>query len=921
MSQFNMFNFLLAAIVFTILTVTFAVFIVYLVKMDLKLIRLGGNDKKITKEYLKYGSKKHGCVGCVGNTIYGAVSAIIAVVMVLALVFSLMVQLNEGRVCTDLPLLNVVQSGSMSYVNEKNDYIDEGDYTDQFDKFDIVLTHELPAEEDLKVGDVVVYEVDGSFLIHRIVGIEEPNEKHPNERHFLLMGDANETPDRFPVRYSQMKSIYKGEHVAYVGTFVLFIQSPAGWLCVLLVLFAVVATPLAERKLAQTKYARLVEIGVIVEDKPQNDNPSDDNPMDDNPTDDNPTDDNPTDDTPVDEQAQPDSMEDVVDEPAEEQAEDVVEQAEPDCMAIVVDNQPVEDAEPIADAQADDVVATQTDRFGSYGEGKTFAQKVDEAQEPLASRYAQIVALLLRIDKVRVLRGKKRESYSKGRMAVAKLAIRGKTLNVYLALDPNDYADSKYIFVDESQNKTYQNTPVHLKLTSDRQTKWAIELILDLVAKNNWTLLDEQAQPDCMANVVDNESAEEQAQSDSMEDDVDDEQAEEVVATQTDRFGSYGAGKTFAQKLDEAQEPLAGRYAQISALLGRIKKVRVLRGKKRESYSKGRMAVAKLVIRGKTLNVYLALDPKQYIDTKYKFVDQTDNKTYQKTPMQLKLTSDRQTKWAKELILDLVAKNNWTLIEQATDDNVTIVVEQAQPDSMANVVEQEPVAEIVEECQNLSNDDEQAQELEQDLQRLREYRNNLSEQDRAEFDSFADPDADVSDRGIDLVADFIVANEQARRAEQAEPASVGEDVEQEPVEDVVEEQAEDVDQQESQNEPQQASDLDELAVDKDDNVVCDDNQTADNVIDVDPATEQAQPDSMEDVVDETIEQPVEQVETVEDVVEQEEEQPIEEVVEQVAQQPQQKVEPQQKPLVVRKLTGQTVATIKSKKAKKSRKVR
>ena len=773
MSQFNMFNFLLAAIVYVILTVAFAVFIVYLVKMDLKLIRLGGNDKKITKEYLKYGSKKHGCVGCVGNTIYGAVSALIAVVMVLALVFSLMVQINEGRVCTDLPLMNVVQSGSMSYVNEKNEYSYGKGYTDQFDKFDIILTHELPAEEDLKVGDIVVYEVDEFFLIHRIVAIEEPNQKHPNERHFLLQGDANENPDRFPVRYSQMKSIYKGEHMAYVGTFVLFIQSPAGWLCVLLVVFAVVATPLAERKLAQTKYARLVEIGVIVEDKPQNDNPSDDNP-----SDDNPTDDNPTDDTSVDEQAEPDCMEDVVDnESAEEQAEevvepveeqsmaDVVEQAEPDCMAIVVDEQPVEETELIAD-----------------------------------------------------------------------------------------------------------------------------------------------------------------------------EQAEEVVATQTDRFGSYGEGKTFAQKLDEAQEPLAGRYAQISALLGRIKKVRVLRGKKRESYSKGRMAVAKLVIRGKTLNVYLALDPKQYIDTKYKFVDQTDNKTYQKTPMQLKLTSDRQTKWAKELILDLVAKNNWTLIEQATDDNVTIVVEQAQPDCLANVVEQEPVADFVEECQEmtensedcktLSNDDEQAKELEQDLQRLREYRNNLSEQDRAEFDSFADPDADVSDRGIDLVADFIVANEQARRAEQAEPDCMANVVDNESVV----EQAEDVDQQGPQNEPQQANDVDELAVDNDDNVVCDDKQTADNVIDDDPAKEQAQPDCMADVVDnesaeeqtEDVVEPVKeqaQPDCMADVVEQSEEQPIEEVVEQVAQQPQQKVEPQQKPLVVRKLTGQTVATIKSKKAKKSRKVR
>ena len=156
MSQFNMFNFLLAAIVFVILTAVFTVFIITLMKQDLKLTKLGGNDKRITKEYLKYGSKKHGCVGCVSNTIYNVVSALIALVMVAALVFSLMMQINEGKVCTSLPIMNVVQSGSMSYVNEKNDYIDEGEYTDQFEKFDIILTHKLPEEADLKVGISVI---------------------------------------------------------------------------------------------------------------------------------------------------------------------------------------------------------------------------------------------------------------------------------------------------------------------------------------------------------------------------------------------------------------------------------------------------------------------------------------------------------------------------------------------------------------------------------------------------------------------------------------------------------------------------------------------------------------------------------------------------------------------------------------------
>lgn len=634
MTQFETFRFLLALIVFVLLVASFTAFIVYSVKVTLKLIKHGAEDKKITKEYIKYGSKKHGCTGCVSNAVYAIVSATIAVVMIAALAFSLVVQFNEGRVCTNLPLMNVVQSGSMSEINAKHGYIKPGEYTDQLQMHDLIFTHVLPEEKDLKIGDVVVYEVDGAYLIHRIVAIEEPNDKHPNERHFLLQGDANERPDRFPVRYSQMKSIYKGQRIAFVGSFITFMQSPAGWLCVLLVVFAVVATPIAERKLAKAKYARLVEIGVIVEDS---------------------------------------------------KAASVGAEAE---------------TEPVAETENPD-----------DSEAVSMASIVEQAE-------------------------------------------------------PASVADVEQEAVEQADS-----------------------------------------QADSVADVVEQEPVE--------KDEDDDDEDDETVAVVADRFGSFGEGKTFAQKLEEADDILAFRYAQISALLGRIEKVRVIRGKKRESYSKGRNAVAKLAIRGKTLNVYLGLDPNDYVGTKYRFVDKTDSKTYQKTPMQLKLTSDRQTKWAKELIADLVAKYGWTLVdEQAQAELVGVVAELAGVDSQAQaelasvgaeaeqdivediVVEQESVADFVEECQdltennedcqNLSNNDEQAQELEQDLQRLREYRNNLSEQDRAEFDSFADPDADVSERGIDLVVDFIVANEKARRAEQAqaELASMVEQesaVEQEPV--------------------------------------------------------------------------------------------------------------------------------------------
>lgn len=43
-------------------------------------------------------------------------------------------------------------------------------------------------------------------------------------------------------------------------------QSPAGYLCILLTVFAMIATPIAEKKLWETKRARLLEIGAIPPD-------------------------------------------------------------------------------------------------------------------------------------------------------------------------------------------------------------------------------------------------------------------------------------------------------------------------------------------------------------------------------------------------------------------------------------------------------------------------------------------------------------------------------------------------------------------------------------------------------------------------------------------------------------------------------
>jgi hypothetical protein len=63
---------------------------------------------------------------------------------------------------------------------------------------DFIQTAKLPDEFDLKLYDIVVYEHEDAMIIHRIINIEEPNEDHPDHRHFTLRGDSAKYSDEIP---------------------------------------------------------------------------------------------------------------------------------------------------------------------------------------------------------------------------------------------------------------------------------------------------------------------------------------------------------------------------------------------------------------------------------------------------------------------------------------------------------------------------------------------------------------------------------------------------------------------------------------------------------------------------------------------------------------------------------------------------
>lgn len=224
------------------------------------MIKHGLEDENIIKQkQIEERKRKRYCLDNI-------LSAIISILFIAAFLFSTYVNLQENSTFEHIPTLRIVNSASMAEKHKDNKYLTTNNLNDQLQTFDLIFTYKLPAEEDLELYDIVVYEVDDILVIHRIVGIEEPNNSH-KERYFLLQGDAIERPDRFPVYYSQMKAIYRGERIPFIGSFVTFMQSPAGWLCVILLVFTMIALPVVEKKLQKAIDARYAIIKPFSEPK------------------------------------------------------------------------------------------------------------------------------------------------------------------------------------------------------------------------------------------------------------------------------------------------------------------------------------------------------------------------------------------------------------------------------------------------------------------------------------------------------------------------------------------------------------------------------------------------------------------------------------------------------------------------------
>lgn len=632
----EIYTFLLCLVTFVLLTGVFTVLVTWLVRLKCQVIDSGLEDEKLKTEYLKEQAKKPSVIGKIFDKF---VLFVCCSLLIVAFIFSLSVSAKEGKVANGVPTLSVVKSNSMSYVNEKNQYVKPSDVSDHLQMFDLIVCYKLPAEKDLKVNDIVIYQADDALIIHRIVAIEEPNDKH-SERHFLLHGDANKSPDFFPVTYSQMKGIYTGNRIPMVGSFIMFLQSPSGYLCILLMVFAVISVPILEKHINKRIRIRLVYMGLI---------------------------------------AEPDS----------EKTQSVIET---ETIPEIEDNVKENDETVVTfdeDIKIENLQEEQENVnvfLKDINECRTFREKLDNSIDAVKNRYNYVLSYVSRVEGISGIETADHQTFVHGSRSVCRMLFRGKTLCILLALEPEDYEGTKYLFTNITRSKVHSEFHMRLKLSSDRQAKWTCELLSDLFARLKFTLLDNPRQIPFVVEKI------EEIQEQTIEEKIE-EIAEEKRELENNNPFAHLKGlrddRTFKERLKESSEQVKSRYETVTELLRRVDGVRVIDAKKTETFKKGNTPITKLTIKGKTLNAYLGLKPEEYENSKYIYTDESNVKAHANYPMRIKLSSDRQARWVNELITKLCAKNGLTLLEKPQEFEEILQVENQVVSPFAHLIGRE----------------------------------------------------------------------------------------------------------------------------------------------------------------------------------------------------------------------------------------
>lgn len=151
----------------------------------------------------------------------------------------------------------VVGSDSMSYQNEKNDYLKTNNLNDQFATYDILILEKVENYSDLKQYDVIAYKNNkGINIIHRIKEFKVEN----GLKVMVTRGDANNGDDEYKPVFDDVIGRVTSTRIQGLGMFIMFLQSYAGIITIVSLIYCLLMIDFYSTKIEKTQDNRVKKL-------------------------------------------------------------------------------------------------------------------------------------------------------------------------------------------------------------------------------------------------------------------------------------------------------------------------------------------------------------------------------------------------------------------------------------------------------------------------------------------------------------------------------------------------------------------------------------------------------------------------------------------------------------------------------------
>lgn len=307
-----------------------------------------------------------------------------------------------------------------------------------------------------------------------------------------------------------------------------------------------------------------------------------------------------------------------------------------------------------------------------------FEARLRSSSNEVKDRYVALMNEIALYTGLKVKGSYRQQRIYKGRKTLGLIMFRGKTLNIALALNPADYEETKFHGIDKSDSKRFKNTPMLMKMTSQRKLDYVRYLLVQLAEKNTILLANE---PETLTFDLEEKTREELYMDNKLQiivlgevpdsvpyevleeddDDRDEDEDGESILTYEERT-RYN--RSYTARIIQADDVLKARYSEIKNHIVSYHGVYNSITWKREAFYVGkRDCFATFAVRGKTLCLFLSVEASRFEGTKYRVEDRTQQVRNAKMPTMFRIRSDRGTRYAKELI-DLVLSERGVKIDE-----------------------------------------------------------------------------------------------------------------------------------------------------------------------------------------------------------------------------------------------------------------